>query len=80
MGRHEHGGVRGSWRATIRVCIHVAVVSDTGRGESGWEDGPGGDWRDRGVRLWVITGGWEFTEPAEGGKGVVESGMVTVVH
>ena len=39
-----------------------------------------GDWRDRGVRPWVITGSWEFAEPAESGEGVVESGAVTVVR
>ena len=50
-----------------------------GRGESGREDGPRGDWRDCGERLWVITGSWKFAEPAEGGEGVVESGTVTVV-
>ena len=78
-GGHKHGDIRGSWRATIRVRIHVAIVYDTGWGEGGQEDGPRRDWRDRGVRPWVITGSWEFAEPAESGEGIVESGAVTVI-
>ena len=78
-GGHNHGGIRGSWRATIGVHIHVAIVSDTGRGEGRWEDGPGWDWRDSGVRPRVVTGGWKVAEPAEGGEGIVESGSVMVV-
>ena len=30
--------------------------------------------------MWVITGRWEVAEPAEGCKGIVESGPVTVVR
>ena len=78
-GGHGHGDNRGSWRATIRVRIHVAIVSDTGWGEGRREDGPRGDWRDCSIGTWVITGGWKVTEPAEGCEGVVESGTITVV-
>ena len=56
------------------------IVSDTGWGESGQEDGPRGDWRDYSVRLWVITSRWKVAEPAEGSEGIVESDTVTVVH
>ena len=79
-GGHDHGDVQGSWRATVRVRIHVAIIGDTGQGESGWEDGPRGDWRERGVRSQVITGRWKAAEPAEGCEGVVESGAVAVVR
>ena len=79
-GGHEHGDNWGSWRATIGVRIHVTIVSDMGRGESRWKDGPRGDWRDRGVGAQVITGGWEVAEPAEGCKGIVEFDAVTVGH
>ena len=79
-GRHDHGDIWGSWWATVRVRIHVTVVSDTGWGESGREDGPRGDWRDCGVGTQVISGRWEVAEPAEGCKGIVEFDAVMVGH
>ena len=56
------------------------IISDMGWGESGWEDGPRGDWRDCSVGMWVITSGWKVAESAERCEGIVESGTVTVVH
>ena len=79
-GGHDHGDTWGSWWATIRVCIHVVIVGEMGQGEGGREDGPRGDWRDHGVRLWVIAGRWEVAESAESCKGIVESEVVTVGH
>ena len=80
MGGHNHGDRWGSRRAAIRVRVHVAIVGDTGWGEARWEDGPRGDWRDRGVGSWVITGRWEVAESADGCKAIVEVFAVTVVR
>ena len=79
-GGHDHGDVWGSWGATIRVCIYVAIVGGTGQGEGGQEDDPWGDWRDHSVRPWVITSRWEVTEPAEGCECIMEVVTVTVSH
>ena len=66
--------------ATVRVCVHVAIVCDTGWGETGWENGPRGDWRDGSVGPQVISGGWEVVEPAEGCEAIMEVFAVTVSH
>ena len=79
-GGHSHRDCWGSWRAAIRVRVHVAIVSDTSWGEARWEDGPRGDWRDGGVRPRVVSGRWEVAEPADGCEAIVEVFAAMVIR